>query len=99
MALGTAVLAAARRYRIACVYDSPVIPMRLRTRTLNSLPSVTSRRFPPVMLTRVLITVYSQTMNEAIQREHVVLVLSRRFRTRAATGLESGGRLSASKTL
>jgi hypothetical protein len=44
------------------------------------------------MLTRVLITVYSQTMNEAIQREHVVLVLGRRFRTRAATGLESGGR-------
>ena len=74
-------------------------PMRLRTRNLNSLPSVTCRRFPPVMLTRVLITVYSQTMNEAIQREHLVLVLGRRFRTRAATGLESGGRLSASNTL
>ena len=51
------------------------------------------------MLTRVLITVYSQTMNEAIQREHIVLVLGCRFRTRAATGLESGERLSASKTL
>ena len=53
----------------------------------------------PAMLTRVLITVYSRTMNEAIQREHIALVLGRRFRTRAATGLESGGRLSASKTL
>jgi hypothetical protein len=44
------------------------------------------------MLTRVLITVYSQTMTDAIQREHLVLVLGRRLRTRAATGLESGWR-------
>jgi hypothetical protein len=44
------------------------------------------------MLTRASITVYSQTMHDGLQRERLVLVLGRRFRTRAATGLESGWR-------